>query len=102
MTKKQQLYYLLEAFNHRKYDVSTFCKAFEEAFYPDIPSDELTAFELAQFEALAEIVVRFSPFDGDIKAYPKVYRTEAEVENAIQTACLNLIKDEGTVNVKTQ
>jgi hypothetical protein len=60
-------------------------------FYPDIPSDELTAFELAQFETLAEVVVRFSLFDEDFKAYPKVYRTEAEVENSIQIAHENLI-----------
>ncbi|WP_097002361.1 magnesium and cobalt transport protein CorA [Lacrimispora amygdalina] len=92
MTKKQQLYYLLEAFNRREYDVATFCKTFEEVFYPDIPSDELTADELAQFEALAEIVVRFSPFDEDIKAYPKVYRTKVEVESAIKAAFTKLIK----------
>jgi hypothetical protein len=93
MTKKQQLYYLLEAFYHGKYDIATFCNAFEEVFYPDVPSDELTAFELAQFEALAEIVVRFSPFEGDIKAYPNVYRTEAEVKNAIHSTYSNLITD---------
>ena len=92
MTKKQQLYYLLEAFNRREYDVATFCKAFEEVLYPDIPSDELTPIELAQFEALAEIVVRFSPFDEDLKAYPKVYRTEVEIKNAIKATFSELIK----------
>lgn len=93
MTKKQQLYYLLKAFYHREYDVPTFCRAFEEVFYPDIPSDELTAFELAQFKSLAEVIVRFSPFDGDLKAYPKVYCTEAEVENSVRIVYANLITD---------
>jgi len=91
MTKHQQLFYLLEAFNRGEYDVKTFCEAFEGVFYPDVPRDELTAFELSQFEALGEIVVRFSPFEEDLKAYPKVYNTETDVINAIQTAYSALV-----------
>lgn len=84
MTKKQQLYYLLEAFIDNKYDVKTFCKAFEEVFYPDIPKDELTTFELLKFEALGNVVAKFSSFDEDINAYPGTYYTETEVKNQIK------------------
>ena len=92
MTKKQQLYYLLEAFNRKEYDVKTFCSAFEEVFYPDVPKEELTEFELSKFEDLAKIVVRFSPFEDEIKKLPNVYYSEEDVKNAIEIACLELSK----------
>ena len=91
MTKQQQLYYLLEAFPRGEYDVKTFCKAFEDVFYPDIPKDELTTAELSQFEALGEVVVRFSPYEEDHKAYPKAYHTETDVKKAIETASSKLL-----------
>ena len=91
MTKKEQLYYLLDAYKKKQYDIPTFCRIFEDIFYPDIPKDELTAFELIQFEALGDIVARFSPFEEDLKTYPKVYHTEADVINAIKTADSTLV-----------
>lgn len=90
MTKKAQLYYLLYAFRQGKYQVSTFCKSFEELFYPDIPKDELAEYEFVQFKFLAEIVVRFSPYQEDLNAYPGVYRTEKEVVDAIEKVWSNL------------
>lgn len=93
MTKKQQLYYLLEAFNQGEYNVPTFCQAFEEVFYPDVPVNELTDFELKQFDALAAIVVRFSPFEEDLKAYPKVYHTVEEVKIAIRETSSKLLEN---------
>lgn len=92
MTKREQLYYLLEAFKRGEYDIPTFCIAYEHVFYPDIPYDELTHSELAVFDALGEIVARFSPYEHDLKAYPKVYRTAKEVETAIQKASSDLGK----------
>ena len=92
MTKKQQLYYLLESFIDGRYDVQTFCHAFEDVFYPEIPKDELTAFELLKFNTLGDAVVRFSPFSEDIKAYPGTYYTEIEIENAIKSTYFELSK----------
>ena len=92
MTKKQQLYYLLEAFYRNEYDVKTFCSAFEEVFYPNVPKEELTEFELSKFEDLAKTVVRFSPFEDDLKMYPGVYYAETDVENAIAIAYSELSK----------
>ena len=92
MTKKQQLYNLLAAFSCNEYDVKTFCKAYEEVFYPDIPKDELNAFELSKFETLGNIVVRFSPFEEDIKKYPKTYHTEDYVRNAIKATYSELLE----------
>ena len=92
MTKRQQLYYLLEAFMRSEYDVETFCNAFEEVFYPDVPFDELTAGELLLFESLAEVVVRFSPFSEDLKTYPRVYRSEEEVKEAVNNAATKLLQ----------
>ena len=92
MTKREQLYYLLEAFKRGEYDIPTFCEAYEDVFYPDIPYDELTHSEVAVFKALGEIVARFSRYENDFKAYPKVYRTAEEVETAIQKASSDLSK----------
>jgi len=72
MTKREQLYYLLKAFMRNEYDVGTFCEAFEDIFYPDIPYEDLTSDELDLFESLAKVIVRFSPFDEDLVAYPRL------------------------------
>ena len=90
MDKRQQLYYLLNGFVKGSYDIVSFCKAFEEIFYPDIPQGELTLFELKRFEALGDIVVRFSPFDEDLKMYPDIYKSGKEVEKAIHHAIEDL------------
>ena len=92
MTKKEQLYYLLLAFKRGKYDIPTFCEAYEGVFYPDVPRDELTPSELAVFEALGEVVARFSPYEDDLKTYPGAYHTAKEVETAIQKASSDLGK----------
>jgi hypothetical protein len=92
MTKREQLYYLLLAFKRGKYDIPTFCEAYEGVFYPDVPRDELTHSELAVFEALGEVIVRFSPYEHDLEAYPGVHRTAKEVETAIQKASSDLGK----------
>ena len=92
MTKREQLYYLLEAFKRGEYDIPTFCEAYEDVFYPDIPYDELTHSELAVFKALGKVIVRFSPYEGDFKAYPGAFHTAKEVETAIQKASSDLSK----------
>jgi len=91
MTKKQQLYYLLDAFERGEYDIATFCDAFDTIFYPDIPSDELTSFELSQFEALGNVVVRFSPYEDDFKSCPGAFYTEDDVKNVIKTTYSQLV-----------
>jgi len=90
MTKKQQLYFLLESFLKDSYDVDSFCKAFEGVFYPNVPYEELEVIELNAFKTLAEVVVRFSPFVEDLEKYPDVYRTENEVREAIYIAVSTL------------
>jgi len=92
MTKKEQLYYLLNAYLKKEYDVKTFCKAFEDTFYPDTPSDELTPKEYEIFEKLGEKVVRFSPFEEDLKKYPGVYFSGIDIDNAINTCLSDLAK----------
>ena len=91
MTKKQQLYHLLDDFQKGEYDIATFCDVFDTIFYPDIPSDELTTSELSQFEALGNIIVRFSPYEQDIQSCPGAFYTEDEVRNAIEVAYSELV-----------
>lgn len=93
MTKRQQLYILLDAFLHEKYDEKTFCDAFEDLFYPNVPKDELSEFELLQFEALGNVVTRFTPFEEDAENYPGIYRTKADVKKAANICSQNLEKE---------
>jgi hypothetical protein len=92
MTKKEQLYYLLEAYAKGEYEVQTFCHAFEEVFFPDIPADELTTYELEVFEELGEKVARFSPFEEDLKKYPKTYFSSIAIDQAITESRVKLAK----------
>ena len=85
MGKKEQLYYLVKAFLRNEYSIDSFCDTFENVFFPDVPYNELNSNELFLFESLAEIVVKFSPFDEDLEAYPGVYRNAEDVKNAIRS-----------------
>ena len=85
MNKRQQLYYLLDAFVKKEYSVQSFCDVFEGVFYPDPPRDELSPRELELFEALGVIVTRYTPFPEDLEKYPAVYKNESDVKNAIYT-----------------
>ena len=85
MNKRQQLYYLLESFLKNEYEIQSFCDAFEKIFYPSIPGNELTPDELKLFEALGEIVTRYTPFAEDLENYPGVYKSGTDVKNAIYT-----------------
>jgi len=90
MTKKEQLYYMLNTYNKGEYSVSAFCNAFEEVFYPDIPYDELTPHELDVLKKLGERITRFSPFEEDLKNYPKVYFSDKNINDAIKECCFHL------------
>ena len=91
MTKRQRLYYLIEGLFLKQYDVKTFCEEFEAIFYPDSPSEELTADELRIFETLGNIVVRFSPYPDDLENYPGIYKSATDIENAVNVAYNQLV-----------
>lgn len=91
MTKKQELYYLLKAFKRGEYDISTFCDVFISIFYPDVPVDELSSFELQMFNEMPEILVRFSPYEEDHRLCAKAFTTEEEVGVAIDIAYSKLL-----------
>ena len=91
MKKRQLLYYLIEGLFLKRYDVKTFCEEFEAIFYPDIPSEELTADELRIFETLGDIVVRFSPYPDDLENYSGIYKSAADIENAVNAAYNQLV-----------
>ena len=91
MTKKQQLYYLIEEFVKGNYSVKSFCQAYEDIFYPDFPKHELTSEEVSKFEFLGGVVSRFSPFDEDVKLYPNVYFTEEQVKESILNVYFELL-----------
>jgi hypothetical protein len=93
MTKKEQLYYLLNNYAIQKYDVKTFCQAFQDLFYPDIPRTELTPYELKVFNELGNKVVRYSPYKEDIMNYPRVYFSNEDIDKAISETRIKLINN---------
>ena len=90
MTKREQLYYLLESFNKGEYSIETLCDAYLDIYYPDIPTAELTDKEASAFEALGTLISRFSPYEEDIKKFPGVYLEEKDIINAIKSTIIEL------------
>lgn len=84
MTAREQLFFLLKEFSEGKYTVPSFCDAFEDVFFPDIPRDELNYHEIDLFEKLGEIIARYTPYEDDLRKYPGVYKSETEVKSAIK------------------
>lgn len=93
MTKRQQLYYMLEEFIRGGYDVSTFCDAYHDVFYPDIPYEELSEFELHHFEALGKVTARFSPHKEDHELCPGAFFTENDVIKTISLVYSTLVSE---------
>jgi len=91
MKKREQLYYLIKEYSKGQYTIKDFCEVFEEVFFPDKPSNELSPYELTVFEMLASEISRFSPYPEDIRKYPNVYKTEEDVRLAIEAAMNKLL-----------
>ena len=91
MTKKQQLYFLLEAYNQNKYDIATFCDELTRILYYESNGiSELSGNEKEYFEDLANVTERYSPFEDDRKL-SKWYVDDEAVKKAINTAYDKLI-----------
>ena len=90
MTQKEQLYYLLKAFKKGEYDVQSFCEAYYDIYYPDTPRKEMNVEEFEQFDNLANIVARYSPFEEDRIACPNAFFTDNDVNKVIIKTCNKL------------
>lgn len=87
---KEKIYYLLRAYTRGEYDVRTFCDVFEETFYHEVDSEDLTLRELKVLSELGEKLVRFSPYEEDLEKYPGVYYGCEEIDKEINKSILEL------------
>lgn len=79
MNIKSKLYYLLREYVAGNYETETFCVAMCDLFYPDTPKGELSNTEYNEFEKLAYISARFSPYENDHIICSNAFATEQEV-----------------------
>ena len=94
MNKKEQLYYLFETYHQGNYDLETFCdELLQILYYESNAINELEIEEREQFEALAGVAKRYSPFEEDRKIY-SWYIGEDIINEAIDHAYSVLVKKE--------
>jgi len=84
MTKKQQLYYLINEYYNCNYDTVTFCNTYYDVFYPNIPTDELSEFELDEFKEIGKVVSRFSQYKEDFTNCPNAFYNEDDVKSIVE------------------
>ena len=90
MKKRQQLYYLLEAYKRGEYGISTFCDQLTLILYYESNAiSELVEKEKVVFGALGEMAERYSPFEEDRKL-SMWYVDEEKIKKAIEVACSEL------------
>jgi len=93
MSKKEQLYYLLEAYHQNKYDLVSFCDELSRIlFYESNGVKELNDIEKEYFETLASITERYSPYEDDLRL-SKWYVDDKTVQEAINMTYINIVKN---------
>ena len=92
MTKREELVCLLKMYKEGRYDISDFCDELTRILYYESGGiNELDSCEQKYFNALGCVAERHSPYEEDHKLYPKVYRTDNEVKEAIERVYAKLI-----------
>ena len=66
MNRKEQLYYLLEAFQKGEYTVCSFCDQFVEIYSKDAYDKSMTLKENEYMEQICRLAERYSPYEDDI------------------------------------
>lgn len=80
---KNFIYNIIDMYLAGKIDASTFCDEFYYSYDLELDHDFLNENEKKVFSDLGKVVDRFSPFDEDLKKYPKVYFSEKELKKCI-------------------
>ncbi|WP_457952105.1 hypothetical protein [Lactiplantibacillus pentosus] len=85
MTKKEQLYYLLNGLNHGEIGVDNFTIQFTKIFDLEIDYDELSNKEYTILRNVSDMSARFSDSLEDLKL-PNVYYSEKEIRDEVSRA----------------
>lgn len=89
MTKKEQLYYLLNGLNHREIEINNFTNQFMKIFDLEIDFDELSKKEYIVLGNVSDMAARFSDDAEDLKL-PNVYYSEKQIRDEVSQALKEL------------
>ncbi|MGM0214057.1 hypothetical protein [Enterococcus sp. AZ109] len=89
MTKKEQLYYLLNGLNHGEIEINNFTNLFMKIFDLEIDYDELSKREYKVLGNVSDMSARFSDNAEDLKL-PNVYFSEKQIRDEVSHALKEL------------
>lgn len=89
VTKKEQLYYLLNDLCHGEIEINNFTIQFTKIFDLEIDYDELSEKEYTVFDNLSDMAGRFSDSAEDLKL-PNVYYNEKQIRDGVSHALKEL------------
>lgn len=82
MTKKEQLYFLLNGMDNGEIEINTFINQFIKIFDLEIDYDELSKDEYTILGNVSDMAARFSDSEEDLKL-PNVYYSEKQVREEV-------------------
>ena len=68
MTRKEQLYYLLNNYRNKKYDTACFCDQFVQIYSMDVHDKNMTAREKEYMSRFCRLAERYSPYEEDLSS----------------------------------
>ncbi|HCM87837.1 MULTISPECIES: colicin immunity domain-containing protein [Enterococcus] len=89
MTKREQLYYLLNGLHDGIIDINNFTNQFMKIFDLEIDYDELSKKEYEIFGNVSDMAARFSDSTEDLKL-PNVYFSEQQIREKVTQALAEL------------
>ncbi|BCK00753.1 hypothetical protein [Anaerocolumna chitinilytica] len=84
MDIRDQLYYLIREYKKGNYITKTFCEEFTVIYCNERYRAGLNDIEEIVFDGLNDVTSRYSEFEEDLNMYPKVYKSECDVRNAVE------------------
>ncbi|EAD1191977.1 TPA: hypothetical protein IQC28_002266 [Listeria monocytogenes] len=82
MTKKEQLYFLLNGLDNGEIEINNFINQFIKIFDLEIDYDELSKDEYTILGNVSDMAARFSDSEEDLKL-PNVYYSEKQVREEV-------------------
>ncbi|WP_420214901.1 hypothetical protein [Listeria monocytogenes] len=82
MTKKEQLYFLLNGLDNGEIEINNFTNQFMKIFDLEIDYDELSKEEYTILGNVSDMATRFSDSEEDLKL-PNVYYSEKQIREEV-------------------
>jgi len=90
MQGRDKLLYLIKHYKCGDYSVKDFCNLYTNTFNLEVDKGDLSDDEWGHFERLMRVTSRFSPYEDDLRNYPKVYTDSNIVNDTLKKLCEKL------------